>query len=284
MTYARIDGIIAREAGLAVIFRRGPSKHTQQLIWDFATDRVTPGQWITGHVHTRRCDVSPDGRYLVGAFTNYRNTRYAGPDLRTHVSWDQQGWTAISRPPYFTALALWFMGGAWNGGGVWASNTVVDLNNMPYQWNEKKPVQSPVIAHKLNLPGSEDEMIFRIRLLRSGWCEFPQQLREFPVRTEQYAGTVYEKRFVGGLLRRIYWYLSDEWEAFDEAGKTVLRWETKWNSSHWLDVDMRGRVLYSDKGCLWAWADFPNGESTMIADLNANQFENVVPPKWALEW
>ena len=68
---ARIDGIIARSALVAVIFRRGPSKMTQQLLWDMELDVVTSGQWLMGKVFTKNCDVSPDGRYLVVMATNY---------------------------------------------------------------------------------------------------------------------------------------------------------------------------------------------------------------------
>src|SRR5688572_29305935 len=106
---------------MAVIFRRGPSKLTQQLVWDLETDEITRGQWIGGHVYTRRCDISPDGKYLVAAFTNYSQSLRDRSKYKFKDEWLASGWTAISRPPYFTALALWFTGGAWNGGGLWES-------------------------------------------------------------------------------------------------------------------------------------------------------------------
>lgn len=77
------------------------------ILWDLASDMLTPGQWIRAHVHQRRCDLSPDGR-LFAAFV----ARHAGP---------YGTWTTLSRPPFFTALALWPKGDSWGGGGVFES-------------------------------------------------------------------------------------------------------------------------------------------------------------------
>lgn len=57
-----------------------------------------------------------------------------------------------------------------------------------------------------------------------------------------------------------------------------------WRSWSWIDLDAKGRVIYGDRGSLWAWEDFPEGKPHLIADLNENKFEPVEPPGWALEW
>ena len=62
---ARIHAILAREAGKAVIFRRGPSSKTAILEWDLQTDKFKLGQWFYGSFYPYRCDISPDGRHLV---------------------------------------------------------------------------------------------------------------------------------------------------------------------------------------------------------------------------
>jgi hypothetical protein len=59
---ARITGIVARGAPLAVLFRRGPSKQVLQLLWNLETDEITPGQWLKARVYDERADLSPDGR------------------------------------------------------------------------------------------------------------------------------------------------------------------------------------------------------------------------------
>src|SRR5579871_5662969 len=118
--FARIDGLIACEVNQAIIFRRGPSKRTQQLLWDLNTDAVIPGQWIQGNVHLDDSDVSPNGRYLIAELSNYRWPQPRGESNK--VLRDVYSWTAVSRPPYFTALALWASNRSGSGGGFWEGN------------------------------------------------------------------------------------------------------------------------------------------------------------------
>lgn len=62
---ARIHAIIARERRRAVVFRRGPSKKVAVIGWNLNTDEFTTGQWFKGRIYEYRCDLSPDGRYLL---------------------------------------------------------------------------------------------------------------------------------------------------------------------------------------------------------------------------
>lgn len=86
----RLYVILAREAPIAVIFRRGPSKRVQIVKWDTATDTFTPGQWFHGRIYERRSDLSLDGKLLVYFAMNLR-TR----NLHSDYSY---AWTAVSRP------------------------------------------------------------------------------------------------------------------------------------------------------------------------------------------
>jgi len=90
---ARVEAIIARNAAVAVIFRRGPSRRVRMLKWNLRSDRIEEGQWIEAGVPVTRCDLSPNGELVACFVASYR--RRPGT------------WTAISRPPFFTALAVW---------------------------------------------------------------------------------------------------------------------------------------------------------------------------------
>ena len=57
----RLSVILAREAPVGVIFRRGPAKWVQIIHWNTATDTFTPGQWFHGKIDPERSDLSPDG-------------------------------------------------------------------------------------------------------------------------------------------------------------------------------------------------------------------------------
>jgi hypothetical protein len=94
----RLSVLLARKAPVAIVFRRGPSKHVLLVRWNLSDDSFEAGQWLKGRVYERRCDLSEDGERLIYFAANYR----ARHPLQT--------WTAVSRPPYFTALALWQKG------------------------------------------------------------------------------------------------------------------------------------------------------------------------------
>ena len=99
----RLYALLARAAPVAVIFRRGPSRQVQLVLWKTDTDTFESGQWFKGRIYERRCDLSPSGRRLIYFAAKYRKPLYT--------------WTAVSRPPFLTAVALWPKGDAWGGGG-----------------------------------------------------------------------------------------------------------------------------------------------------------------------
>lgn len=64
-TPARVHAILARERSCAVVFRRGPSDKIAVIGWDLNNDEFTLGQWLRGRIYEYRCDLSPDGKYLL---------------------------------------------------------------------------------------------------------------------------------------------------------------------------------------------------------------------------
>jgi hypothetical protein len=196
----RIDGIIATEANHAVIFRRGPSRLCQLLLWDLNSDVVLPGQWLQGRVYTKRCDVSPDGRRLIIAAANYARSHRGRNKLPLPDIGLSDGWTAVSRPPHFTALAIWFTGCAWNGGGIWVGNDELWVNRCRVDWHESRSPSPGLTVRELGLPQSEDEPLFSIRLMQRGWRLYPEAVRW----TNQNSESICDRKAtIGGPLRRI---------------------------------------------------------------------------------
>ena len=62
---ARLHVILARNGSKAVVFRRGPSDKVAVIGWEREDDSFTPGQWLRGRIYPYRCDLSPDGVYLI---------------------------------------------------------------------------------------------------------------------------------------------------------------------------------------------------------------------------
>src|ERR1044071_9107311 len=88
----RLYSILARDAPRGVVFRRGPSKQVLLILWRTDTDEFIEGQWLKGRIYERRCDLSPSGEWLVYFAADYKKPYFS--------------WTALSRPPYLTAIAL----------------------------------------------------------------------------------------------------------------------------------------------------------------------------------
>lgn len=317
--FCRIDGVIARDANTAVIFRRGPSRLCKLLIWDLNSDEITGGQWLQGRVYTKRCDVSPDGKHLVIAAANYsvshrKKNQATVSDLRM-----TDGWTAISKPPYFTAVALWFTGCAWNGGGIWNTNEELWINNCPVFWEPSVLPPSLVKVVPLSLGRSENEPLCSLKLLQRGWnlCPAPisrlsevgdailplgeyvvtrpmatldelsdrlQALHQCWTAHRGNSVVAFEKAFAGGTARYEQRGLTGCYALIDD--RRTVRWIRRAEGLQhpWLDVDKRGRVVYGDEGCLWAWEGFPKGEPKLVADLNGNLFEGFATPEWARNW
>jgi hypothetical protein len=151
--------IQARGAERAVVFRRGPSRQVMLATWNTDDDTIEHGQWLKGRIYERRCDLSPDGEFLVYFAASWRKP--------------YDTWTAVSRPPFLTALALWPKGDAWGGGGRFAAATRLELNHGPNAFALAEGFSLPrwldVVPMGEYAGRGEDEPAWTARLERDGW-------------------------------------------------------------------------------------------------------------------
>ncbi|MEI4878442.1 hypothetical protein, partial [Klebsiella pneumoniae] len=84
------------------------------------TDTFEPGQWFHGRIYETLSDLSPNGELFL-----YLARKAQTPE-RERSEYTHK-WTAITRPPYFTALALWPAGDSWDGGGYFVDDGTVWL-------------------------------------------------------------------------------------------------------------------------------------------------------------
>lgn len=291
MTYpnARLYALIARDARRAVVFRRGPSKQVLVLVWNLKDDALVPGQWFKGRIHERRCDLSPDGELLA-----YFAAKHRGP-FGT--------WTAVSRPPYLTALALWPKGDTWGGGALFEDGRSLALNHRSghMELAEGFAVPTGLDVRRLGTcAGSgEDEPILTMRLERDGW-----RLKEAGLRSKDRQSTVHypfdsprvvEKQLGRqGLAVRVNlhgigeeggtWYV----ETSQVVGPTGVLEDL--GRVDWADVDHNGDVLFARDGCLFRrrHAQLRSGAKAepakLVADLNDLHFDSIVSPRSARSW
>ncbi|XWN31890.1 MAG: hypothetical protein ROR55_01870 [Devosia sp.] len=158
----RITALFARGGTTAVLLRRGPRLHHHLITWDLRRDVFVSGQWMKGTVHlfdlndagdkliywARQFHVSaprhealpsrkgtyeplnadtpfkPRGRRKV---PRYMAQAAKGRAVRRKIRRFEGVWTAISTPPYFSALAVWPAYGHWTGGGVFLDDRTIAL-------------------------------------------------------------------------------------------------------------------------------------------------------------
>jgi hypothetical protein len=160
---ARIHILLAREARIGVVFRRGPSKCVCTLLWDRNRDEFTLGQWMRGRIYERRSDLSPDGLHLI----------YFAMNFKRH-SWNSAtggSWTAISRAPYLKAVTLLAKGDCWSGGGLFTDNQRYWLNDGygHTQMHDTGEVRRDVGYRPHENYGGECPGVYYLRLQRDGW-------------------------------------------------------------------------------------------------------------------
>ena len=103
----RLHLFFARDNDRAVILRQGPTRQFRMILWHRDTDTFEDGQWVKQQVYVDRCSLSPDGQHFIYFMLDGK--------------WDSPGrgsYTAISKPPYWTALSLFPVGDTWSGGGA----------------------------------------------------------------------------------------------------------------------------------------------------------------------
>ena len=114
--------------------------------------------WQPGRA--RASGIRPKGDYLIYFAADYRRARKI------------QSWTAICRPPWLTALALWPGFGAWHGGGLFMTDNKAHLNQRPAfagRWASQGPgllEKANAIRAKLAEYGITDKPLF---ITEVGW-------------------------------------------------------------------------------------------------------------------
>jgi hypothetical protein len=178
----RLFVIPARDAPVAAVLRRGPSAWYQVIRWDTHRDEFTDGAWFKGRIYEPKCDLSPDGELLV-YFCHAGRSRPALTD----------SWTAVSRLPWLSALALWPSGTTYGGGGRFVDNRRLILRNGKY--DRPHPERSP---DGLELVGGKAELHASAGAVEGAeWSGFDQGRSLIFAR----AGRLFRR--VGGLDREI---------------------------------------------------------------------------------
>jgi hypothetical protein len=270
---ARLHVYLAQAAPRAVVLRRGPSQWARLSVWQTDSDTFEHGQWIRARVYERRCDVSSDGSLFIAFIGTGATTRH--PDQRA------SSWIVITRPPYFSALALWWVGSTWCTGGLFPAPDRVwvpgkadpDQGQLP-KWLGR--VDAPPHVDRTN--NWTDRTVFHNRLLRAGW-----------ERTAHTRFERWEHASPGGhhalVLRELGW----DPRAF--GGPHMVQYALRDRAGverdlpglTWADWDYAGKLLAAQDGRLLR-AGPDDDEWRVIQDFNHQLPEPLPPPARVLRW
>ena len=285
----RLWVILARKAHAGVVFRRGPSKRVLLLRWRTDTHELEAGQWLKGRIYERRCDLSPTGEKLVYFAANHKPPHFT--------------WTALSRPPFLTAIALWPKGDAWGGGGLFRNERTLLLNHRPGDETKSAPDQGiprnlEVLPFESHSGWGEDDPIWTSRMQRDGWtiAEEGEEVEhpygsdiwyEFsPPRifTKVRSGLTLEMRIVGIKQLDGPWVVVEH-RVRSADGATLL----DLGRSDWADWSLSGELLFARAGCLCR-ARIKRGRTVQLEpaetlfDLSGMRFEGAPAPPEAKQW
>lgn len=273
-TPPRLHVLIAKNAQIAVVIRRGPSKQVCSILWNLKTNKFQIGQWLKGRIYERRSDISPDGQYMIYFAMNGKwNSETKG------------SWTAISKIPYLKAITLYAKGDCWNGGGLFIDDQNYLLNEK-YETHvlihdESKLIGRRGIINNIKYANNECLGIYYPRLLRDGW-ELNENMSTVNIQ-------VFDKKWKTFILRKlahignnnkqskgIYW---DSHVLCQTDGPSLEfpNWE-------WADI-VEGCLTWAESGKIYALHKKTDinkenflGSAKILYDFNEMRFEERIAP------
>jgi hypothetical protein len=275
VTAPRIFGIPATRAPVVAVLARGPSSWMRLGRWDLDRDEYRHGSWLAGTVYPQRCDLSPDGRWL--AYFALKPS-----------SWWKAGWTyvAISRLPWFTALAAWGTDGTWTRGVRFTEDrdrwTVGEADE-----GDPGPLRA---RYGLEVRRAETFSVERDR----GWTETADTPERAPedMWDEHRAPRVTMRKpnpvaqtpvlLAGGrfaAFRDSRNHDPEVWYAFEDGGDLRLLEDVQW-----ADWDPRGRLLVATRDGRLQVRDRDGAEVAWELDLSAEAPDPQPPPAEARDW
>jgi len=243
----RLYVLLARNAPVGLVIRRGPAKTSCVIRWDRTKDRFQVGQWMRGRIYERRCDIAPDGlHWIYFVLTGQWGTETKG------------SYTVLARTPWLRALTLFPEGNTWSGGGLFTGPKEywVCSGSAPL---EKVTRPTPPRIDPIFYPqgGIED-----MRLRRDGWV--------------LYEGN-YERPLPKG------WVLRKTAPGYRKEGHGLLHRERQiWldlPAWEWADWD-NGSLVWAEEGCLYRGplTSKGPGEPELLYDFGPMKFEAIKAP------
>jgi hypothetical protein len=261
---------LARQANVGIILRRGPTEWWHVTLWNTRRDAFESGQWFRGRIYPAKCDVSPNGKlfiYFAGKFNRRQTTKSYGDT-----------WTAVSRPPYLTALALWPVGGTWDGDGLFIDDQTVLLGHLSPQHHPDHPLGPLRLMDRHLLNEVNPSMVpswnngWRGVLAHGATTRYSEFRKPFG---ELILGREVHSDYVRASRRRTLYTL------YRSNGDLVALFE-----AHWADWDQNGRLVATVGGRVLAGKVTKTSKLIWreLAAMSEEKPTSMKAPAWAQRW
>ncbi|GAA5787074.1 hypothetical protein [Chitiniphilus shinanonensis] len=274
----RLTAWFASRAPVAVLLRRGPGAWVQMIKWRVEDDTLACGQWLKGRIREEVSDLSEDGELFL--YLARQDTRKAMLRFGTTT------WTALSRPPFFTALALWPHAG-YCGGGEFVGRRAMQLA-IPWSLSRNVLTPLPDDIFATQAPGCLSPGA--AQAIRHGWRPMVAEPIRFHYHDWQLQ-VPWIKESQDGALRLIR--RARRVKTPGQSTRTVEHYVLEralgdaWiGDADFVEFDQRQRLVMGHKGQLLVCAD-PYAESLAwrcLHDFSGHLPETVAPPQWARTW
>jgi hypothetical protein len=297
----RLSVLLARESDIAVIFRRGPTRQVLLIRWHRADDTFEIGQWFRGRIYENRCDLSPDGERLLYFAAKFINPNHATSAIDSELVEPFYSWTAISRPPFLTALALWPKDDCWGGGGEFVARNHIRLNhreeNRGLAEGYSLPKEMTVEPYGEHSGRGEDDPVHSDRLARDGWRLVQEgEWQDQGLRAALYwvaspafvfakanpaVPTLMLTSSLHGIGQR-----GGPWRVLTHAVESDGQPAIDLGPSEWADWDRNGDLLFARDGQLYRCVRDGGGlgEPRVLLDARELRFRALAPTPEAMTW
>ncbi len=245
----RVTGVMAAQAPVCVLLRRGPSRWTQVVRWDTVTDEFEPGQWIRARVYEHKCSIAPDGEHWSYVALNYHG-------LVNERIGHHRHFLSVSRVPEFASVLSWPVKDGWGGGAWFVTKEEVVVGSSPEEFAAGSTGAAGGLVARhwkdgVAAPRPSSERAFAWTCRRVEGADMVVEALPLP------DGATLVRRKVTDASQPVSYRVR---HIPDGAEGVSIP------DCQWIDVDQRGRVVLARGGVVLRW-EGPGDERPLI-DLN----------------
>jgi len=235
------------------------------LTWCTRSDVITPGQWIRGKIP--RFDINSDASLALTNVQSYRRRPFDG-------QWDAP-WVALSRPPFFSALAVWHIGDAWGGHCHFVTDreVVVGAGAQPIRF------EGSLAAEMTWRHLTDGDLTWDFERRWAGWT--PASGDRLGLSADAF------KRSAATRLEAHRRHATRHWcMHLYRAQENTLKPLVTLDNVYFGDFDSFGRFVFTRENGIIYRATPTGGDVKIddVADLSAMQPESIAAPAWVKTW